>query len=72
MLTVEEQSYGLRHNGITVSVAKWDSHKNPVLSVRIDGENRVYKVASFNSAETANWFVELMQEFFEGLVRESK
>ena len=69
MLTVQEQSYGLRHNGVTVSVAKWDSHKNPVLAVRIEGKNAVFKVASFNSPETANWFVEQMQKFFEGLVR---
>ena len=69
MLTVSEKSYGMRHNGITVSVQKWDSHKLPVLAVQIEDENRLYKVASFNSIETANWFVETMQEFFEGLVK---
>ena len=69
MLTVLEKSYGIRHNGVTVSVQKWDSHKLPVLAVQIEDENRLYKVASFNSIETANWFVEIMQEFFEGLVK---
>ena len=70
MLTVSERSYGIRHNGVTVSVQKWDSHKLPVLAVQIADENRIYKVASFNSIETANWFIELMQEFFDGLVKQ--
>lgn len=70
MLEVSLQSYGIRHNGVTVSVQSWASHKLPVLAVQIENENCVYKVASFNSAETANWFVEVMQEFFEGLVKQ--
>ena len=69
MLTVSEKSYGIRHNGVTVFVQKWDSHKLPVLAVQIEDENRLYKVASFNSIETANWFVEIMQEFFDGIVK---
>ena len=69
MLTVSEKSYGIRHNGVTVSVQKWDSHKLPVLAVKIEDENCVYKVASFNSIETANWFVEIMQEFFDGILK---
>jgi hypothetical protein len=69
MLTVLEKSYGIRHNGVTVSVRKWDSHKLPVLAVQIEDENRLYKVASFNSIETANWFVDIMQEFFDGIVK---
>ena len=59
---------GIRHNGVTVSVQKWESHKLPVLAVSFEGENRVYKVASFNSQKTADWFCEIMEEFFEGLV----
>lgn len=55
---------GIRRNGITVSVQKWQTHKKPVLAVQIEDENCIYKVASFNSEETANWFVELMEEFF--------
>ena len=69
MLTVSEKSYGIRHNGVTVFVQKWYSHKLPVLAVKIEDENCVYKVASFNSIETANWFVEIMQEFFDGIVK---
>ena len=69
MLTVSEKSYGIRHNGGTVYGQKWDSHKLPVLAVKIEDENYVYKVASFNNIETANWFVEIMQEFFDGIVK---
>lgn len=58
---------GIKHNGIIITIEKWETHKNPVLAVRLDGENRVYKVASFNSGETAHWFEEIAEEFFEGL-----
>ena len=69
MIDLSEKSYGIRHNGITVSVQKWASHKLPVLAVKIEDENCLYKVASFNSIESANWFIELMQEFFAGLTQ---
>ena len=59
---------GIKHNGVCVFVQKWESHKKPVLAVQFENENRIYKVASFNSIETADWFVEVMEEFFEGLV----
>lgn len=59
---------GVKHNGIIVSVQKWESHKLPVLAVQFENENTIYKVASFNSEKTANWFVEIMDEFFEGIV----
>lgn len=60
---------GIKHNGVIVSVQKWESHKLPVLAVQFDGENRIYKVASFNSEKTAHWFAEIMEEFFDGLIR---
>lgn len=60
---------GIKHNGVLVSVQKWESHKLPVLAVQFDGENRIYKVASFNSEKTAHWFAEIMEEFFDGLIR---
>jgi len=59
---------GIRHNGVVVSVQQWQSHKKPVLTVQFADENRIYKVASFNSVESADWFIEVMEEFFEGLV----
>ena len=69
MLT--EKPNGIRHNGITVYVTKWNSHKKPILAVKVENENCIYKVASFNSIETAKWFVERMEEFFNGLVGEA-
>ena len=61
---------GVKSNDVIVSVQTWESHKRPVLAVQFEGENRIYKVASFNSVETANWFCEIMDEFFKGLVSE--
>ena len=55
---------GIRGNGISVSVQKWRSHKKPVLCVTDDKENCIYKVASFNSEETAQWFLDKMRELF--------
>ena len=60
---------GIKHNGIIVSVQRWQSHKLPVLAVQFEDENRIYKVASFNSEKTAKWFEEIMDEFFKGVVR---
>ena len=59
---------GIKHNEVIVSVQRWQSHKLPVLCVQFEGENRIYKVASFNSEKTARWFEEIMEEFFRGLV----
>ena len=70
MSDVSLHSCGLRHNGVTVYVQSLPSHKRPVLMVQI--ENCGYKVASFNNVKTANWFVEVMQEFFEGLVKQEE
>lgn len=61
---------GIRHNGITISVQNWKPWKKlPVLAVEVEGDNSAYKVASFNSEETARWFVEVCEEFFKGLVK---
>ena len=47
----------ITRNGITVSVQNWTPWKKlPVLAVSFEGENKAYKVASFNNAETAAWF----------------
>ena len=58
----------VKRNGVIVSVQRWKTHKLPILAVSFDDENAVYKVASFNSEETAKWFEEVMEEFFEGVV----
>ena len=36
--------------------------KKPVMAVSFDGENCQYKVASFNSAETMQWFVDCLSD----------
>ena len=59
---------GIKHNGVTVSVEDWNPwKKKPVLTVRFDEENAVYKFASFNSKESAERFVEIMERFFDGI-----
>lgn len=63
---------GIKHNGVIVSVQRWPSHKLPVLALQFENENSVYKVASFNSEDTAHWFEEIMEEFFKGLVKEAE
>jgi hypothetical protein len=40
--------------------AKYPMRKKPVMAVSFEGENCQYKVASFNSAETMQWFVECL------------
>lgn len=64
---------GIKHNGITVSIQDWSPWKKlPVLVVEFDGENTAYKVASFSSKSQAEWFCEVMEEFFKGLVRQEE
>lgn len=56
----------IKHNGVIVSVQDWSPWKKlPVLVVEFEGENKAYKVASFNSKKTAEWFCEVMEEFFD-------
>ena len=57
---------GVKNNGITISVQRWESHKLPVLVVEFDDDHCMYKVASFNNEKTAHWFEEVMEEFFNG------
>ncbi len=61
---------GLKHNGVIISIQRWSTHKRPVLCVQMDGENTIYKVASFNSNETTDWFEEVLLKFFDGLTEE--
>ena len=41
---------------------EYPMRKKPVMAVSFDGENRQYKVASFNSAKTMKWFVECLDD----------
>lgn len=64
---------GVRHNGVTVSVQDWSPRKKlPVLVVNVDGDNTSYKVASFKDKTTADWFCDVMEEFFKGLTEENR
>lgn len=61
---------GISHNGITFRIEDWKPWKKlPVLTVRFDGEAETYKVASFKDEATAQWFAEICDEFFKGIVR---
>ena len=57
---------GLMHRNDGIFIEKIPNKKLPALTVHIG--NEVYKVASFNSEVTANWFEEFCEEFFEGYV----
>lgn len=52
----------LEKKGIKIVITHLPSRKKPCLAVQID--NCLYKVASFNSEETADWFIEIVEEMF--------
>lgn len=56
---------GYKKNGISITVQHMPDRKKPCLAIQIEGENAIYKVASFNSEETAHWFLEMFEEFIE-------
>ena len=41
---------------------KYPMRKKPVMAVSFEGENAMYKVASFNDEKTLNWFAECLDE----------
>ena len=54
------------NNGIEISVQSWKPwKKRPVLVVEFEGENCAYKGASFKDEKTAEWFCEILKEFFD-------
>ena len=55
------------HNGVTVSVKNIPGQKRPRLCLQFDGENTIYSVAAFKDEQTARWFCEVMEEFFDGI-----
>lgn len=55
----------IERNGIRIGVMHFPHRKKPCLYVYIEGENCYYKVASFNSEETADWFLEICEEVFK-------
>ena len=59
---------GLSLNDIEVIVQHIPERTKPCLMVKPKGENCYYKVASFNSEETADWFLTQMKIMFERVV----
>lgn len=55
---------GLELNGYEVVVERIPQRKKPCLMVKPEGENIYYKVASFNSDDTADWFLTQMMRMF--------
>ena len=45
-----------------ILITHFPNRKKPCLAVQIG--NCIYKVASFNSEETADWFIEIIEEMF--------
>ena len=43
--------------------------KKPVMAVSFEGENRLYKVASFNDEKTMRWFIECLDDALHANVR---
>ena len=56
---------GISLNGYEVTVEHFPFRKKPVLAVRVPNQNASFKVASFNSEETADWFLTQMTKMFE-------
>lgn len=55
---------GIELNGYEVIVEHIGQRKKPCLMVKPKGENCYYKVASFNSEETTDWFLTQMKRMF--------
>ena len=43
-------------------IKEFPYRKKPVIAISFKGENCIYKVASFNSERTAEWFLECLEE----------
>lgn len=55
---------GVEKNGIKVIVTHQPNRRNPVLAIVING-NEEYPVARFTNEGRADWFINVMEEFFE-------
>ena len=58
----------IESNGIRMCVTHLPKRKNPHLAVMID--NCLYNVATFANEETADWFIEILEEMFVGKEKE--
>ena len=50
----------INYGNIEVGIMHFPRRKKPCLYLYFKDENCYYKVASFNSEETADWFIEVM------------
>ena len=55
----------IKNNGITIAIQKWKDFKKPVLAVYVEEENCWYKVASFNSEDSASRLVRSFMKLME-------
>ena len=55
---------GIVTNGFEICVMHIPQRKKPCLFVKPKDENCYYKVASFNSEETADWFLKQLEETY--------
>ena len=58
---------GIKRNGITIGICRLPDRKLPSLCVMFDGENCIYKVATFNSEYSANLFEKIAEDLLEGM-----
>lgn len=58
-----EGRVGITRNGISILIEHMPDRKKPCLTVQ-EG-SCIYKVASFNSEQTADWFLEKVKKIFE-------
>ena len=58
----------LIRNGIGVCITYTPYRKKPCLC--IEEGNTLTKVASFNNEESAKWFADKMEQFFDGMIKE--
>lgn len=61
---------GLSLHGYSVVVEHVPERKKPCLMVQTPRDSAWYKVASFNSEETADWFLTQMTRMFTGVEME--
>jgi hypothetical protein len=59
-----KKCYNVKRNGIKVAVQHIPKRSLPHLTLEFEGEPVIYNIAKFTDEKTAEWFVEVMKEFF--------
>jgi hypothetical protein len=55
----------VRVDDMDIHITIWSSHKRPVLAVSFKDGTKIHKIASFDSIEEADWFIECLSERIE-------